>query len=149
MVHTSALPPDCDLRVAPTGTSGTLRLDSKKGRSGGSTKTQPTNSSQLNSESVQGGVPGAIADPYQRAPLRKSNSSISAVDSESLDDGGKPSLSVLGDYRPPSMAELSAISLYTSGGTKRVPPMVFLRPTCVSDAWFILNLLSAVPFFSR
>ncbi|CAJ1962955.1 unnamed protein product [Cylindrotheca closterium] len=33
-------------------------------------------------------------------------------------------------------------------GRTRVAPLVFLRPTDVSDAWFILNLLSAVPFLS-
>jgi hypothetical protein len=75
-------------------------------------------------------------------------SSVGGLDAESLDDGGHPSLSVLGGYRSPSLAELSQLSGF-GPDDKRIPPLVFLRPTCVSDAWFILNLLSAVPFFSR
>jgi hypothetical protein len=49
----------------------------------------------------------------------------------------------------------SASDLWRPSGKKKprfepgkLPPLVFLRPTCVSDAWFILNLLSNVPFLS-
>jgi hypothetical protein len=34
-------------------------------------------------------------------------------------------------------------------GEAPTPPLVSLRPASSTDAWFILNLLSAVPFLSR
>lgn len=79
VVHTSALPPDSGLRVAPTGTSGTIRLD------------DTTTSQEV----------------------------IDCVGNES------------GQYEN-GVSSRGAIS----------------RPACISDAWFVLNLISNIPFFS-
>ena len=131
IVHTSALPPDCGLRVAPTGTAGTIRLDQR--RKGGTNGRLLSLGSEQGMERVSNSLTGS-----------KFNESSSALDVSSLDDGGHPSVSVVGTYNSPTMSDVSRIR-----GANKLPPLVFLRPTCVSDAWFILNLLSAVPFFSR
>ena len=118
VVHTSALPPDCGLRVAPVGTAGTLRLDERASL-----------------------VPwdhriGIDHNPFLPAPA--------LGDDGTLDDGGNKNLGVVGTFTAPTLSELKLAGL--SGND--VPPLVFQRPTCVSDAWFMLNLLSKVPFFS-
>jgi hypothetical protein len=113
VVHTSALPPDCGLRVAPTGTAGTIRLDTRSRRDRSCS------------------VPG------------KELAGLYGIDPESLDDGGNRSLSSVGDYFSPNLDDLAERSIAT-----KVPPLVYLRPTSISDAWFMLNLLSNVPFFS-
>ena len=132
IVHTSALPPDCGLRVAPTGTAGTIRLDQR--RKGG------RNGRLLSVGSDNGG------EISQSITSARGHNSGGGLDIASLDDGGHPSMSIVGAYHSsPSLADLVKMS----AGERKLPPLVFLRPTCVSDAWFILNLLSAVPFFSR
>ena len=134
IVHTSALPPDCGLRVAPTGTAGTIRLDQR--RPGGK------DGKLLLSGGENGGNLGQSVTSTTSSKHNESNGELNAA---ALDDGGYPSMSVVGMFQSPSLADISRLS----GGAKKLPPLVFLRPTCVSDAWFILNLLSAVPFFSR
>jgi hypothetical protein len=118
VVHTSDLPPGCTLRVAPTGTAGTIRLD-------------------------QGLGPLDGHSPPRLLSVKRSHL-LGGIDPATLDDGGNRSLSVFGDYTVPSFEDLGP-SLERVGD---VPPLVFIRPTDVSDAWFILNLLSNVPFFS-
>lgn len=130
IVHTSALPLDCGLRVAPTGTAGTIRLD--KRRTGGKNGRLLSVDSERRNEEGPGPLVG------------KHDESSSVLDVTSLDDGGLPSVSVVGKFDGLTEVEVAKIR-----GANKVPPLVFLRPTCVSDAWFILNLLSAVPFFSR
>jgi hypothetical protein len=83
VVHTSALPPDCGLRVAPTGTAGTIRLDT---------------------------------DMPQTIGLANTSVSLNPWSQ--------------------SAAHRSEIQM----------PPVMQRPSCVSDAWFMLNLISNIPF---
>jgi len=112
VVHTSALPVDCGLRVAPTGIAGTIRLDRQR--------------LVASSSAVTLKSPG-----------------LGEIDPASLDDGGNRNLSLVGDYFEPDLKALKKSSLVSG-----VPPLVHLRPTSISDAWFMLNLLSNVPFFS-
>ena len=114
VVHTSALPKECELRVAPTGTTDTIRLDGLQPTLNGTTSVT-SRSTENNAEEFV----------------------------KSLDDGGYPNLTVSGDFVAPIPSQTAMTS-----GRGKVPPLVFSRPTCVSDAWFILNLLSAVPFLS-
>jgi hypothetical protein len=86
VVHTSALPPDCGLRAAPTGTAGTIRLDT---------------------------------DMPQTVGLANSSITLNPW-KQSVDDS----------------AAQSEIQM----------PLVMQRPSCVSDAWFMLNLISNIPF---
>ena len=80
VVHTSALPENCELRVAPTGTAGTIRLD----------EIEPS--------------PGFHT--FQSCEYSKGTNDFN------------------------------------------LPPRVALRQPSSTDAWFILNLLSTVPFIS-
>jgi len=105
VVHTSDLPPDCGLRIAPTGTAGTIRLDQTKGRI-------------LRSKIQKQGDAKESPEPAVKSDQQYGNFVSPWFGGES-----KPTV-------------------------KGATPLVFLRPTDVSDAWFILNLLSNVPFFS-
>eukprot|EP00934_Nitzschia_sp_Nitz4_P003635 Nitzschia sp. Nitz4//scaffold3_size479765//412909//416775//NITZ4_000177-RA/size479765-augustus-gene-1.625-mRNA-1//-1//CDS//3329550989//3625//frame0 len=118
VVHTSAIPQSSSLKVAPTGTAGTIRLD-------GSAKLKQV-------ESTHSGKPD---EPSVRASSR------------TLEDGSNRNISILGNFHealPHALIEKFA----DQNGHSNVPPLVFMRPTDVSDAWFMLNLLSAVPFLS-
>lgn len=156
VVHTSALPKDCELRVAPTGTAGTIRLDGlqpsatnsainnkKNQRDGGKTAQLQLSNSVDENSSLDRSTEG-----HNKA---NDGQALAAQDfAASLDDGGYPSLTLTGDFIAPITPHLLATregKVNRSG--KTAAPLVWLRPTCVSDAWFILNLLSAVPFLSR
>jgi len=158
VVHTSALPPGCDLRVAPTGTAGTIRLDELK-------KDETQSGTDQTMNGVVKGIEKVTGSATENNKERVGESS-SVVSLESPFEQNAPSRS----ESPPShyrrhgygyqeeyfTQQGSASNIWERNGQKRkkrfqpgtLPPMVFLRPTCVSDAWFILNLLSNVPFLS-
>ena len=131
VVHTSALPEGCDLRVAPTGTAGTIRLDELRPGDG---------------------------PAYNQMRAQKKRPSIFESDSTSTDvydDGNPINLSKIDEYGEeselfnPYQNMYAHLEGYPSLPAKpSEPPPVSLRPTSSSDAWFILNLLSAVPFLS-
>lgn len=150
VVHTSALPAGCELRVAPTGTAGTIRLDQL-------TRDFGSRNSSLSDS-------GTAGDPFTsfmvKAP-KLSSLTIHSAGIDSIEEEG-------GDEDDNELREPFAISEYTSvneyntfnnfGGQVKVGrssmvgnkmPLVAVRPTSSTDAWFILNLLSAVPFMSR
>jgi hypothetical protein len=101
VVHTSALPPDSGLRVAPTGTAGTIRLDGKR---------------KDGAESL---------DPRQDTSI---SFNTWCNDAKQTDD------------RTGDIDDNKEYSKKT--------PLVLDRPSCISDAWFMLNLISNIPFFS-
>jgi glyoxylase-like metal-dependent hydrolase (beta-lactamase superfamily II) len=125
VVHTSALPEGCELRAAPTGTAGTIRLDRIRRSSSQSSyhKKRPS-----------------IFEPQNQGAF-------------TLKDG--PLLEDISEYAESELftpATHHFAHLLGEGATvtkSSEPPPVSLRPTSSSDAWFILNLLSAVPFLSR
>lgn len=164
VVHTSALPDDCGLRVAPTGTAGTIRLDQPYKTDNPTTSRAPrciTNGinkhhsakrkSQKITRVAEEGLMSVTSedDAYlSTARSTQNDGSNGGIDVASLDDGGYPNLTVTGDFVAPNISTLMKHN-HGETGSSKLPPLVFLRPTCVSDAWFILNLLSAVPFLSR
>ena len=123
IVHTSALPADCDLRVAPTGTAGTIRLDDHL-------------------------IPSPNAydqDLALRVSTFSRHSSRNSITSSS-----NPSF-VYSDFRKMHDYDMLSTSIGEQDHAAVVPrslPLVSLRPTSSTDAWFILNLLSAVPFLT-
>jgi hypothetical protein len=141
VVHTAAIPPDSGLRVAPTGTAGTIRLD------------HTPSFSSSDRGSIRQDFAEVLEKPQNRLlsnekPNSKGGESSmdaasTSIGIETLQDG----LTIIGDYSSSTTAALMK-QFSVKDGQPKVPPLVFLRPTCVSDAWFILNLLSAVPFFS-
>ncbi len=91
VVHTSALGEDSGLRVAPTGTAGTIRLDK---------------------------------DVIEQERIGASHSSsLNRWKKRSTDDEG-------------------------TQGVQEQRPEVMNRLSCISDAWFMLNLISNVPFIA-
>ena len=93
VVHTSAIPADSGLRVAPVGTAATIRLDEF-----------PDHSEQAYNGVTYGGI---SYDSWLSRNRR-------------LGQSGRVD-----------------------------PPKVMMRPPCISDAWFMLNLISNIPFFSN
>lgn len=165
VVHTSALPPDCELKAAPTGTKGTIRLDQLE-------QSPPSNHSLLmypnegnnNASSFTFGEDGGEYDNNWN--VRSEYETLSA-------EGGRQAAPQVaphaapGSQRPhmPSNIQSSYVGLDPFGSGPRkgrsslfsvapgagydAPPLVALRPASSTDAWFLLNLLSAVPFLSR
>lgn len=140
VVHTSALPEGCELRVAPTGTAGTIRLD-KLRRVSGSNYSQMQNHRKRPSifESNQNHFPSLHN-------LEPSASIIDDVNPRILEDVDEYEESELFNPSPNMFAHLGGSASVPSKPFE--PPPVSLRPPSSSDAWFILNLLSAVPFLS-
>lgn len=142
VVHTSALPAGCELRVAPTGTAGTIRLD------------QLTSKTHVD-RSV---APSSFVAHSLIPPAHMNRSSIGSI--QEVEENEEDFFEAL----PPTLSEYTSVNKYSLslknfGGQVKLagrssvignqPPLVALRPTSSTDAWFILNLLSAVPFMSR
>ena len=129
VVHTNRakFPEGCDLRVAPTGTAGTLRLDEQDThrRSGHSNK-------------------GSV-------DLGEDDYSMWTTSSEySLSGDHEQQTSISSPSVPNSNTKRNQRgSVFNPAGSHGAPPLVSMRPASTTDAWFILNLLSAVPFLSR
>jgi len=144
VVHTSTLPEDCELKAAPTGTKGTIRLDqldeASRNPSGRSSKS--TNASGEDEyDGTWNGVPeyetvdDDIVGNLSTTPARHRQIHSSFANLE---------------LPPTSGARRGRNSMFFAPpGNVPMPPLVALRPASSTDAWFILNLLSAVPFVSR
>jgi hypothetical protein len=130
VVHTSALPEGCELRVAPTGTAGTIRLDQSR-----------------RSSSVS-----ASAGPSKKRPSIFESSAGQSTSflklGELLEDVDEYAESELFNPTPDAYAHLLGENSDLAPKQHNEPPPVSLRPTSSSDAWFILNLLTSVPFMS-
>lgn len=140
VVHTTPkLLEGYDLRVAPTGTAGTIRLDEKDQSSGGKRRSGRVPPTLLEGMSYEEEVMIQslwMSNEYDSFNSRSSlqNSLIPVnLDPNQRNDEDEGSL-------------LQRFSI--SGNGNREIAKVALRPTSSTDAWFILNLLSAVPFLS-
>lgn len=137
VVHTAKLPEDCELKAAPTGTKGTIRLDqldqtSMSGSGGGDEYEGNWVGGQSEYETIDEEPGGSHMKKYP-AHHRQIHSSFANLE------------------MPPSSGAKKGRSsvFYAPSGNVPMPPLVALRPASSTDAWFILNLLSAVPFVSR
>lgn len=153
VVHTSALPADSGLRVAPTGTAGTIRLDQIH-----SAKGAPSVLNRL----TMNGFSTRRLNGAERIVEDQVGENLESILSAEAENCSVPSYIRAEDPLVPGTESDeyvptagSASDLWRPSGKKKprfepgkLPPLVFLRPTCVSDAWFILNLLSNVPFLS-
>jgi hypothetical protein len=161
VVHTSTIPKEFDLRVAPTGTAGTLRLDQLQrgtthrdmARVGVSTW---IDRSVKKSKDTRDAYSISLEDDnlITSALSSASNEYVSFTES----DGGEEET-----YEEHRSFQTSFVvrnasgrkntgaprSSIVVGGRESSIPLVSLRPASSTDAWFILNLLSAVPFLSR
>lgn len=156
VVHTSALPEDCELRVAPTGTAGTIRLDQlQKSRNrladrGMSQRNWLVDNSSSVSLEEEPDLPSA----WNGANSEYDSSSVNSYD----ENVAQPSADLSTSFANLTMTHSTgssgkkarANSMFAGAGDSMAHiPLVSLRPASSTDAWFILNLLSAVPFLSR
>jgi hypothetical protein len=159
VVHTSNIPKEFDLKVAPTGTAGTLRLDqlqrggtqSAMARVGVSTwmdrsMRHPKNIRETNSLVVEDDE--LIKSAWSSA----SNEYNFCMETETeAFETEQPTVetSFVAHPTPPHRKLPIRSSIVGGGERESAIPLVSLRPASSTDAWFILNLLSAVPFLSR
>ena len=137
VVHSSNIPEEFDLRKAPTGTAGTLRLD----------------------ELPKDGVKMA-----QRGVSKFANANANTNDVVRFEDDevNSPWDSAGGEYMDIEERNGDQVDSVTSSnetsmgrssmitpGRKSIIPLVSLRPTSNTDSWYMLNLLQAVPFLTR
>ena len=154
VVHTSNIPAEYDLRVAPTGTAGTLRLDQFQ-------QGDAVVSSMATSLWAAGPArkPREARDAYsislQNADVLQSSWSSARNEYAAISEEADPVDGFLRDKSSansylvsPGGKKATDISSMTTTGAAAIP-LVSLRPASSTDAWFILNLLSAVPFMSR
>jgi phosphoribosyl 1,2-cyclic phosphodiesterase len=140
VVHTAKLPDDCELRVAPTGTAGTIRLDQLQSSPSG--RVERVNASSFN-----------LGDDYTAFGGRGEYENMT-IDEDTAKDLQEASLSKnlessFHNTNTQTGHRVRSSVFSGSGGGLGGPPLVALRPSSSTDAWFILNLLSAVPFVSR
>lgn len=138
IVHTSALPEGCELRVAPTGTKGTIRLDQVQTSSPRKTKL-----GHLEHSLVSEPIPEQ--DDAFEWHGHSEYATISEIPESSFTD---VSTSFAHITVSPKSKTASRNTSFRAGNMPQAP-LVSLRPASSTDAWFILNLLSAVPFLSR
>jgi hypothetical protein len=148
VVHTSNIPEEYGLRVAPTGTAGTLRLDQvQRGAHVGTKddrlvrktrKTRDAYSISLENSDVLQSAWSSASNEY--AVISEDGLAIEDISSH----GSSPT--VRAGFQG-GKAATQRTSLIATGESSF--PLVSLRPSSSTDAWFILNLLSAVPFMSR
>lgn len=122
VVHTSNLPENCDLNIAPVGTEGTIRLDT------------------MNVTSKPKGIFN------QNISMRQINENQLWEDDFRFQSIW--SAEEYGSFGCENIIKNPGLSRQTSISSNIDPPLVSLRPTSSTDAWYILNLLSAVPFLS-
>mmetsp|Transcript_27340 Transcript_27340/g.40357 ORF Transcript_27340/g.40357 Transcript_27340/m.40357 type:complete len:1417 (-) Transcript_27340:50-4300(-) len=149
VVHTSALPDDCDLRVAPTGTAGTIRLDQ-----GQNANPQVNgnymymNKNKMNKRSSISIEDDLFPSPWSSA----SNEYETSINEDEPSSGGMmdSSFNFAAGMRTGRKQNRSNSLLVEQNmdDTGNLPPLVSLRAASSTDAWFILNLLSAVPFLT-
>lgn len=151
VVHTSSIPEDCELRVAPTGTAGTLRLDQlQKGQNhhGVGTSiwvdrsvTKPRNKRDAYSISLEDGE-------IMPSPWSSASNEYGSIDEAAAEDAIMNSMNTSFHLSAPEAKKHGHRSSISGVGDSQIP-LVSVRPASSTDAWFILNLLSAVPFLSR
>lgn len=155
VVHTSTLPKDCDLRVAPTGTAGTIRLDqlekSHTAQRASDHRRLSSADSAVSATSISLQDDGMFSSSWGDTSKNEYDS-IDSIPEEPISDDrpGRATHDMMNsfahlafDNKNPLRAGRNSISI-----TGHQPPLVSLRPASSTDAWFILNLLSAVPFLT-
>ena len=136
VVHTSGLPDDCDLRIAPTGVQDTIRLDRPQKAGGPDGRGLLSRIASDDSTAFHSGW-STVGNEYE--PISEDAVSVDSTDSARM----------ASSFTHASMSSSKKATRSNSLlGTDSSPPLVSLRPASSTDAWFILNLLSAVPFLT-
>jgi len=149
VVHTSALPEGCELRVAPTGTAGTIRLDKFDKLSTSANRSIFGSLYHLGERSTQ--TRSLEEDALFNSPWGNASNEYGAINDDVSDSQAADPHSMGSSFSNLSVASIhSKVRSNSLFGPDNsiTPPLVALRPASSTDAWFILNLLSAVPFLS-
>jgi hypothetical protein len=160
VVHTSNIPKEFDLRVAPTGTAGTLRLDQLQRGGAQSAMARVGVSTWMDRSTKKGKGTGEVystsmedEEMLTSAWSSASNEYTSFVETDTGTEAGRSEGRTVENsfvaHAPHSTRKSTNRSSIVVGGRESSIPLVSLRPASSTDAWFILNLLSAVPFLSR
>ena len=136
VVHTSALPENCELKVAPTGTKGTLRLD----ESPRSSIVRTHGEKGVDDLTNYGSLHGPLSQQEDTTKWQGHNE-YETISEEEITDARSLATSF-------AHVSSSPKGRSSSGSLLHEAPLVSTRPASSTDAWFILNLLSAVPFVS-
>lgn len=142
VVHTSNLPEDCELRVAPTGTAGTIRLDQVERRSSHASQFS-FSMSGYRGEAGQASSLSLGDDEF----LWNGRTEYETISEESATTPKDTQALLSSSFANVTAKKSRSNSVFTGEGA--IIPLVSLRPASSTDAWFILNLLSAVPFLTR
>ncbi|KAI2499038.1 Metallo-beta-lactamase superfamily [Fragilaria crotonensis] len=150
VVHTSALPEGCELRVAPTGTAGTIRLDQVQKASGVEQRVHHRGGATSSMRESVGRGDDSFPASWGRATNEYEPISEEMIADLSSSDPRlmTSSFAHLALATTPTKNAQKAARSNSLLGTDLAPPLVSLRPASSTDAWFILNLLSAVPFLT-
>ena len=135
VVHASKIPEEFDLRKAPTGTAGTLRLD--ESHKAGNNYARIGVSTFVN----------ANANKHRNNTVRYEDDEVNFDGA-----GGEYMENEEGNahYSPTSDKQrLGRCNSIILSGKKSTIPLVSMRPTSNTDSWYMLNLLQAVPFLPR
>lgn len=165
VVHTSTIPKEFDLRVAPTGTAGTLRLDQLQRGGSHSTMARIGVSTWMDRNFKKAKSPGdaySISSEDDELITSAWSNASNEYTSFTEIDSGMEVMETAERYQecrtiensfvaqsPSNPRKTASRSSIVVGGRESSIPLVSLRPASSTDAWFILNLLSAVPFLSR
>lgn len=151
VVHSSQIPDEFDLRKAPTGTSGTLRLDEiqKNGNSdlircGVSTFVNANANSSTNS------VPVRFEDDEMTFDSASAEYLQVEETAKKMQNQTEKMQSQTAQFDRSSIMRKARRSSLIVAGTrgKAAIPLVSMRPTSNTDSWYMLNLLQAVPFLT-
>jgi glyoxylase-like metal-dependent hydrolase (beta-lactamase superfamily II) len=147
VVHTSALPAGCELRVAPTGTAGTIRLDQIANQSDDHVRRGSRHSASSDScrdgEYIWNGHSEYESISEEAAVANANVPSRLTVQSEPR--------TMMNSFQNLDFIGAKERQVRSTSCLSHDPqsvPLVSMRPASSTDAWFILNLLSAVPFLS-
>jgi hypothetical protein len=154
VVHTSALPEGCELRVAPTGTAGTIRLDQVQ-------KIPATMEQNILRNHQRVGSGSSLRDSLEDVSLFQTAWGSASNEYEPINEDVLTDLNS-SDPRA-TVSSFSHLNLATGWSVKNLvqgneikllaryrqcTSACLARPASSTDAWFILNLLSAVPFLT-
>jgi len=134
VVHSSKIPEEFDLRKAPTGTAGTLRLDELNKDGAGMARCGVSTYANANANNLVRFESDEVNSPWDSA-----GSEYVKVEGGSQDQSDAVPRSNKGNIGRNSMI---------ASGKRSIIPLVSMRPTSNTDSWYMLNLLQAVPFLT-
>jgi len=140
IVHSAKIPDGFDLRKAPTGTAGTLRLDELP--RAGDEMARCGVSTFVNSNANRNKANLVRFEDEGHTPPSWENASTEYLDNETLNESIESSSDAM-----TKKERIKRNSMIVTGKRSMIP-LVSMRPSSNTDSWYMLNLLQAVPFIT-